>query len=583
MYEGSLNQKFDGIIAEGGIKNPDGTWSGPNGETWDSGGTRIGIEPLGISETNTNAPLGFHNGEPYGQGSVDRAAGMGISIGDFLDGNWGDGGDQPFVGSADTSGLALSTPDATKISKGSDYFADQFARETANTPAWMTGYAGGDDEFIPEGAIGSPAPASTTPPWASSTRSQYTGGQVDEFGQPIVPNTYLNDPMFNIDKSIPTQWNQPDYDDSLPWFPQVTPEQIAASQPYDYGSEGGSLSADIEAEQARAFEASNRALAAQIIKDEARMRDVMANQSPPSASSFVTATQPRGSILKQDVPVTPYGTSFGGDDDFITTPVGVGTQQPPAPIYYPEDDIADYIAPAPAPVVSTPTPTPVSTAGAYGASARGGNYPSNEPHSSQIMQSVAYQPSWVEPAPEIEYDSRYYDEGANGMRTRERLSLVGESGPELALFPNGTEIIPLDRDMQPNQKKRLRKRRDFAKAIDSFEFGGYVGGMGPRVSDLPIGAQTNMAGITEIQSGRPTRAPRSLMRQAGMRAPSAQAISNLIPSEIAAYQEMALTQGGIGKADFEREFQSMVPMGQGGTRQARFTPRSTGRTRYGSI
>ena len=68
-----------------------------------------------------------------------------------------------------------------------------------------------------------------------------------------------------------------------------------------------------------------------------------------------------------------------------------------------------------------------------------------------------------------------------------------------------------------------------------------------------------------------------------MRAPSAQAISNLIPSEIAAYQEMALTQGGIGKADFEREFQSMVPMGQGGTRQARFTPRSTGRTRYGSI
>jgi hypothetical protein len=161
--------------------------------------------------------------------------------------------------------------------------------------------------------------------------------------------------------------------------------------------------------------------------------------------------------------------------------------------------------------------------------------------------------------------------------------MVGESGPELALFPNGTEIIPLDRDMQPNQKKRLRRRGAFANAIDSFEFGGYVGGMGPRVSDLPIGAQTNMAGITEIQSGRPTRAPRSLMRQAGMRAPSAQAISNLIPSEIAAYQEMALTQGGIGKADFEREFQSMVPMGQGGTRQARFTPRSTGRTRYGSI
>ena len=136
--------------------------------------------------------------------------------------------------------------------------------------------------------------------------------------------------------------------------------------------------------------------------------------------------------------------------------------------------------------------------------------------------------------------------------------------------------------MQPDQKRRLRRRGAFANSIDSFEFGGYVGGMGPQVSDLPIGAQTMPAGITEIMSGRPTRAPRSLMRQAGMRAPSAQTISNLLPEEISVYQEMGRMAGIPDKA-FEREFRSMVPMGQGGTRQARFTPRSTGRTRYGSI
>jgi hypothetical protein len=183
-------------------------------------------------------------------------------------------------------------------------------------------------------------------------------------------------------------------------------------------------------------------------------------------------------------------------------------------------------------------------------------------------------------ASEAAYWSDYL-EGARGTRTDDRLTLVGESGPELALFPNGTEIIPLDRKMKPNQAKRLRRRGEFAKSIDSFQFGGYVGEMGPEVTDLPLGAQTMPAGITEMMTGRPTRQPRSLFRQAGMRAPSAQTIANLLPEEIEVYQEMGRL-AGIPEKAFEREFRSMVPMGQGGTRQARFTPRGTGRTRYGN-
>ena len=182
---------------------------------------------------------------------------------------------------------------------------------------------------------------------------------------------------------------------------------------------------------------------------------------------------------------------------------------------------------------------------------------------------------------------QWYGEGAKGTRTDDRFTLVGEEGPELALFPRGTEIIPLNRPTKPKQRRRLRNQ--FSDAIASVAFGGFssggpalVGEMGPELVDLPPGAQVMPAGITEMMTGRPTRAPRSLFRQAGMRAPSAQTIANLLPEEIEVYQEMGRLAGIPDKA-FEREFRSMVPMGQGGTRQARFTPRGTGRTRYGSI
>ena len=121
---------------------------------------------------------------------------------------------------------------------------------------------------------------------------------------------------------------------------------------------------------------------------------------------------------------------------------------------------------------------------------------------------------------------------------------------------------------------------EFANGGTSFGGMALVGEEGPELVDLPPGAQVMPAGITEMMAGRPTRRPRSLFRQAGMRAPSAQTISNLLPEEIEVYQEMGRL-AGIPEKAFEREFRSMVPMGQGGTNQARFTPRGTGRTRYG--
>ena len=129
---------------------------------------------------------------------------------------------------------------------------------------------------------------------------------------------------------------------------------------------------------------------------------------------------------------------------------------------------------------------------------------------------------------------------------------------------------------------------DVSEPVRFMQFGGYseggttmVGEAGPELVDLPEGAQVYPAGVTELLAGRPTRRPRSLFRPAGMRVPSAQAISNLLPEEMEVYQELGRL-AGIPEKAFEREFRSAVPMGQGGTRQARFAPRRAGRTRYGT-
>ena len=596
-YEGSLNQKIDGIMATGATVKPGGAgFIHSDGREWDSAGNLIGggdqrgdqTGDLDDREINPFAPVGFHRGEPYNQGSVDRAAALGISIGDFLDGNWGTGGgEETFKNIADTAATTPYGTDPDDMFVESE--ADRVARigtgatlptttavDRGNILDPMFG-AGQQTSSANRGNINDPmfgTGAQSGTGSADSFSNAMRGTPVDEFGEPIIsisaadmarmqPIDYDSEGGFGSESDIGRNWaqNQADRAERQRWADVLsgntgdrasaftgpssyadtvmpdysskplgaTERQIAASQPFDYGDEGGSLQRDIELENARAaavIEEANRI-------EEERRRQVMAQKNP--------------------IPV-----SYAPEPAY--TP-------PPQPVVYPED-IDDVWSPPPAPaptVLSTPTPTPVAAPVAP--------TPMPVPTPSPVVE--------IDPD---DYAGRWYDEGADGMRTRDRLSLVGESGPELALFPNGTEIIPLDRRMQPNQENRLRRRRRgaFADAIDSFQFGGYVGGMGPEVSDLPMDAQTMPAGIREVLSGRPTRAPRSLFRQAGMRAPSAQTISNLLPEEIGVYQEMGRLAGIPDKA-FEREFQSMVPMGQGGTRQARFTPRSTGRTRYGSI
>ena len=160
----------------------------------------------------------------------------------------------------------------------------------------------------------------------------------------------------------------------------------------------------------------------------------------------------------------------------------------------------------------------------------------------------------------------------------EEVALVGESGPEVALFPNGTEIIPLDRSVKPDQARRLRRR-----GVRGMENGGELGGsvfpladdIG-RVEDvdlsryggeLPSGVRRTIAG----QGVRPSRG--YLSRAAGIGLPSGQSLRNMLPEELDVLKDIG-AQTGIPERAFERELALGIPSGERQRGSARFLPLS---------
>ena len=172
--------------------------------------------------------------------------------------------------------------------------------------------------------------------------------------------------------------------------------------------------------------------------------------------------------------------------------------------------------------------------------------------------------------------SRYdYDEGARGIRTNaDKMTLVGEEGPEIALFPDGTEIIPMKRKIKPSQAKRLKKR-----GIRGMQEGGLVF---PGVDDvgeassvdlskyggsLPSGVRRTIMG----QSIAPSRG--YLSRAAGITLPSGQAMRNMLPEEMDILQDVA-AQTRIPERAFQRELALGIPSGERRRGSARFLPLS---------
>jgi hypothetical protein len=160
----------------------------------------------------------------------------------------------------------------------------------------------------------------------------------------------------------------------------------------------------------------------------------------------------------------------------------------------------------------------------------------------------------------------------------QEMALVGESGPEVALFPNGTEIIPLDRNVKPDQARRLRRR-----GIRGMQNGGDLGGDVFPIADdigqvedvdlsryggvLPSGVRRTIAG----QGIRPSRG--YLSRAAGIGLPSGQALRNMLPEELDVLKDIG-AQTGIPERAFERELALGIPSGERQRGSARFLPLS---------
>jgi len=121
------------------------------------------------------------------------------------------------------------------------------------------------------------------------------------------------------------------------------------------------------------------------------------------------------------------------------------------------------------------------------------------------------------------------------------ITVVGEKGPEIAMMPPGTHILPLGRAT----KRDIRAAQSTGRA---YQTGGIVFG------ELPFG-------LRQLQAGRPITPPRGyLSRAAGLTLPSAQALQNITPESRDVFFDLA-QQAGIPSRAFGQELQTAIPRG----------------------
>ena len=139
--------------------------------------------------------------------------------------------------------------------------------------------------------------------------------------------------------------------------------------------------------------------------------------------------------------------------------------------------------------------------------------------------------------------------GSSGLKFRagggvvgnREMTVVGEQGPEIAMMPPGTHILPLGKATKNNIKQAQRSGKAYAN-------GGVVFG------ELPFG-------LRQLQAGRPITPSRGYLSQAaGLTLPSAQALQNLTPESRDVYFDLA-QQAGIPSRAFGQELQTAMPAG----------------------
>ena len=136
---------------------------------------------------------------------------------------------------------------------------------------------------------------------------------------------------------------------------------------------------------------------------------------------------------------------------------------------------------------------------------------------------------------------RFEDRAGGGTVQPGEITVVGEKGPEIAMMPPGTHILPLGRAT----KRDIRAAQSTGRA---YQQGGIVFG------ELPFG-------LRQLQAGRPITPSRGYLSQAaGLTLPSAQALSNITPESRDVFFDLA-AQAGIPSRAFGQELQTAIPRG----------------------
>jgi len=150
---------------------------------------------------------------------------------------------------------------------------------------------------------------------------------------------------------------------------------------------------------------------------------------------------------------------------------------------------------------------------------------------------------WTTPASDLAKSMGRVQNRAGGGTVRPgEITVVGEQGPEIAMMPPGTHILPLGRATKQDIKAAQATGR-------AYQQGGIVFG------ELPFG-------IRQLQAGRPITPSRGYLSQAaGLTLPSAQALSNLTPESRDVYFDLA-RQAGIPSRAFGQELQTALPSGR---------------------
>ena len=132
---------------------------------------------------------------------------------------------------------------------------------------------------------------------------------------------------------------------------------------------------------------------------------------------------------------------------------------------------------------------------------------------------------------------------ARGGVTDGGTAIVGEKGPELAIFPSGTRILPL-KGLSRKQAVTAKKR-----GVRGFQSGGIM------FSGLPFG-------LRQLQAGRQIGPPTGkLLRAAGLSLPSAQAMQNLTPEDMGIFMDLG-AQAGIPPGALSQELSLAIPGGR---------------------